>query len=100
MCAECPSDFIYVPSVKGCYKPVTDSLSWDVATLRCRSYYKSAHLVFINNQAEMNAVVRILSLQNGKVTSEIYWLIIVKKKLCSLNRLTTDILLSLKEFEI
>ena len=41
-----------------CYKPVAES--WDGAASRCKSIHRSAHLVFVNNAAEMKAVADLI----------------------------------------
>jgi len=53
----CPAHFIYLHSVNGCYKMVTDMLIWDVAGLRCHAQDPRAHLVIINSADEQRNVV-------------------------------------------
>lgn len=48
----CPSDFTYVTSVNGCYKLLSQSLAWSSAAQQCRSLYRDAHLLVIDNAAE------------------------------------------------
>jgi len=60
--SDCPDGFTYLPSVNGgCYKVVTERLSWDDAGLKCRSLHREAHLVVINDAAEQSAVAGMLS---------------------------------------
>jgi len=58
--AECPADFTYISSVKGCYKVVTRNLEWSIAGLECRRLHKDAHLLVINDAAEQTAVAAML----------------------------------------
>ena len=64
--AGCPADFTYLSSVNGCYKVITDRLTWDVAALRCRTINKNAHLVFVNSANEQIGLSMILNNFNGK----------------------------------
>jgi len=61
LCAECPADFTYVPSVNGCYKASTSKRGWTDAGFECRSVHSDSHLVVINDAQEQSAVVLMLS---------------------------------------
>lgn len=56
----CPSGFTYMGPVRGCYKVVSDKLTWSLADFRCHQYHKDAHLVFINNLDEQKALSALL----------------------------------------
>jgi len=65
-CAECPADFTYISSVKGCYKVVTRNLAWSAAGQECRRLHKDAHLLVINDAAEQSAVVQLIESIRGQ----------------------------------
>ena len=54
--AGCPDNFVYLPSINGCYKVITDPMQWEVAGLRCKNLNKNAHLVIINNAREQSVL--------------------------------------------
>jgi hypothetical protein len=53
---ECPSDFVFVPEVNGCYKLNPTSYPWDQANAECRKFNEKAHLLIIDNVAEQAAI--------------------------------------------
>jgi len=58
--AECPADFTYIETVKGCYKVVTSNVDWWLAGLECQSVNRHSHLLVINDADEQSAVVAML----------------------------------------
>jgi len=52
----CPSNFIHLGSINGCYKVVTSNMEWAVAGLHCRSLHKDAHLLVINDDVEQTSI--------------------------------------------
>jgi len=56
LCAECPADFMYVPSVTGCYKVLVRYRNWTQAGQECQSLHPDAHLLVINDEQEQSAV--------------------------------------------
>ena len=72
--AECPSTFMYVSSVRGCYKVVNRNQKWTAAGLECRSLHIDAHLVIINNAEEQAAVAEWLA--SASVSTWIYFVLL------------------------
>jgi hypothetical protein len=64
---NCPTDFIQVPSVNGCYKVIMKETTWQNASAQCRSLHKDSDLVVINSDSEHNAIVNLMLQQfSGK----------------------------------
>jgi hypothetical protein len=60
---ECPTSFIQVPSVNGCYKLIMEETTWQNASAQCRSMHNDSDLVVINSVSEQNAIVHFISQQ-------------------------------------
>jgi len=58
---RCPSSFISIPSVNGCYEVVTRNLSWSNAGRECRLLHPDAHLLVVNDAQEQRAVAGMLA---------------------------------------
>lgn len=56
----CPSGFMNVSDVAGCYKPVNCLNTWSAASEDCRTYHPQAHLAFINSAEEQTAINNML----------------------------------------
>jgi len=59
--AVCPGGFTYIESVDSCYKVVNYNLNWEDAALECQSLHSDAHLLIINDAAEHDAVVTMMT---------------------------------------
>ena len=58
--AECPAEFTYTSSVRGCYKVLTSRLDWWMSGLECQTVHSEAHLLVINDTHEQAAVTKML----------------------------------------
>jgi len=57
LCADgCPEGFTRVDDVDGCYKMLTDKMSWSAAGLMCKAYNKHARLLVIDSQRKQTAI--------------------------------------------
>ena len=69
---DCPANFTYVPSVRGCYHIVLDRMTWVRANEYCISLHKDAHLVIVNNQAEQTVLSDMLYKQRSEQLSFLF----------------------------
>lgn len=59
----CPLGFDYLPEAGRCFIFISEEMTWDDATARCRGIMSGAHLVAITSQEEQDAIVRYIKLQ-------------------------------------
>jgi len=84
--AECPDGYLGPVDGSFCYKAIFEPLAWNQGTRRCKDDHPRAHLAYIQDEEQNDAVVEYLEKFRGKNycfilggTSEVYYTSGVRK---------------------